>query len=1207
MADQQSNDTIRQMMAGFSAMQFNLGLLPMPQAQAMGGAGQQFQAPPPPPPMLSPGDAALAAMQHHNNLVQQTLQAAQVTRYQPPPSAPTPSVSAMVGLGAMNPFMAPAVGGGGGGGGFGGGGFASGAFAGGGFAGGGMPRMPSVFNPFAPTLPAAHFATPAMRGLQQMQHHQASSMSLGAGVLEAGMGVGGSVIGGALGSAFGPLGTMAGAWLGGKLGGALSGVMTGNVTQDYARGRQIQQMTSPYMVSGGYLNTATGQGLDAGAARHVATGIRNMSRDYDFERTGFNTQDTMRIMSQAGNQGLLAGNQSPDQLVQKVKEISKTVKVLMKITGDPDVQEAVRSLGEMRGLGFQGLSAQAAAVSNRATFARMAGLSQAETGQYGQMGAGIAQGRGLAGATGYGAGMAGAAGANLAVSSGTLNDLQLARAGGKAGVAQIMAQAQVAAMDDSRYLAAALTRDKQGRLTVDAGLYKKAQTLSMDEVSRLAADKHRELGVAGNLELANRAQEFKDQLAQKLSPLDMQMMAFRQAQATQQRIGHGADLATGFRAMGMSEVEARTMAKMGQSRSYWNAQIQQAQITQRTTAADQDQAEREQYRTPGMMTRMRRSVGGFLGGVGDTLSSPFASFSGHMERVHEHEAAAERGELIDHYADVDIAHNAGERRMLRAGLKNKAVRAAYSRNVGASILDQENEGGIGFGTALQRSGSRQLNRIGSFLRLSASSAENRIVALADKSRGRYTSFGETFGDVGSAITRIRDVSVAGEAFADAGALGVASTAAGTRELATLGRLDPEHATFSAHAGLNAASEALSATLKGGRAGLIKSAGTLSGSDLEAAGMKIFTSQGYSETKARELYRKDAKNINRLLVDKVMKTGDVKDKEQVAKAADILRQAGGVDYKRGRQGTQDMISALRQATGLTRTSTRSELADGHYTGYNMSEKTAGELKASFAASDVERDKDTDKLTKRANAVMQLVAAHAASNGTAESKVQAKAVFARLEREWGDEFNDLNAEALQKVSHMSGGAVQALRQTLNVGTAETLGTRIDQIDTTFQAGMAAASETAFQQKLSKVAGGDMGRVASANSAQEAIEGLSDDQLENIKQADPALYAKIKDRKVTPAVLEDLLADAAPQTGKERSGNVTGRAGQQAAREVANLEAMRDQLAKGEDVSEGAVAVASAEASVVFQSSVKDFAESVTTLKQVINSPPFSGWGS
>ena len=109
MADQQSNETIRQMMAGFSAMQFNLGLLPMQTSQQMAGA--QFQAPPPPPPVPHPSQAAMAAMAAHTNMVQQTLQAAQMTRYQPPPSAPMPAISVM---GGMSPF-AGAMGGFGGG------------------------------------------------------------------------------------------------------------------------------------------------------------------------------------------------------------------------------------------------------------------------------------------------------------------------------------------------------------------------------------------------------------------------------------------------------------------------------------------------------------------------------------------------------------------------------------------------------------------------------------------------------------------------------------------------------------------------------------------------------------------------------------------------------------------------------------------------------------------------------------------------------------------------------------------------------------------------------------------------------------------------------------------------------------------------------------------------------------------------------------
>jgi hypothetical protein len=397
MADQPSNETIRQMMAGFSAMQFNLGLLPMQTSQQMAGA--QFQAPPPPPQTPHPSEAAMAAMAAHSNMVQQTLQAAQMTRYQPPPSAPMPSVSVM---GGMSPFAG--VMGGVGGGNMGGG---MGGFGGGGFAST-TPRLPSIFNPFAPTLPTAHFASPAMRNVQIMQAAHSQMMGTIAGVGEGAMGLGGSVLGGAIGSAFGPLGTMAGSFLGGKIGHGVASMIFNPTVQDFSRGRQIQAMSAPFMMSGANLNTMTGQGFGPQAGRDIASGIRHLPRDVDFERTGFNTQDAMRIMQMSASQGLLTGANSPDQIVQKVKEISKTVKVLMRITGDPDVRDAIASLGQMRSLGFQGLASQAGAVANRASFARMAGVSQSTMNAMGMAGADLAGQFGLGTSTGFSAGMAGA-------------------------------------------------------------------------------------------------------------------------------------------------------------------------------------------------------------------------------------------------------------------------------------------------------------------------------------------------------------------------------------------------------------------------------------------------------------------------------------------------------------------------------------------------------------------------------------------------------------------------------------------------------------------------------------------------------------------------------------------------------------------------------------------------------------------------------
>jgi hypothetical protein len=132
--------------------------------------------------------------------------------------------------------------------------------------------------------------------------------------------------------------------------------------------------------------------------------------------------------------------------------------------------------------------------------------------------------------------MTGAGLANFAVSSGAVNDLQLARAGGKSGLAAINARGQLAAMQDERYLLAAMGRDAKGRMTVDMDAYRQAQGMSFREVSERAAEALRTMGKEGIFEWNTRKQEFKDQIAQKLSPLEMNMNMIRQARAFQSAV-----------------------------------------------------------------------------------------------------------------------------------------------------------------------------------------------------------------------------------------------------------------------------------------------------------------------------------------------------------------------------------------------------------------------------------------------------------------------------------------------------------------------------------------------------------------------------------------------------------------------------------------------------------------------------------------------
>lgn len=1172
----ESNETIRQMLAGFSAMQFNLGLLPMQGQQSMAGAPPM--AAPPAPHIPHPAEAAARALQQQQAMIQQTLQAAQVTRYQPPPSAPMPAVSAMGGFAAMgNPFAASSMGIGG----------VGGAFspaAGRNYASPGpSPYVPSVFNPFAPSLPAAHFASPGMRSLQIMNTNTSQTLGMFAGLGEGAMGLGGAIGGGMLGGmAGGPLGAIGGALLGRGLGGGISNMVFGPALADQARGRMIQNMSAPWMVSGAHLNAATGQGFSREAGVQIATGIRQLGRDHDFERTGFNTQDALRIMQSAGGAGMLTGAASPDALVAKVKEISKTVKVLMRITGDPDVQSAIQSLAQMKDLGFTGLSGQAGAVANRAMFARMAGVSQAGMDQMGMAGAGLAGQYGLAGATGYSAGMAGAAQANLARSSGALNALQMARAGGVGGLGQINAAAGLAAMNDDRYLLAALGRDKNGKMTVDADAYRRAHGMSFEEVTKASAEALRNMGSQGIFEWNTRRQEFKDSIAQKLSPMEMQMNAIKQAQAFRGQFGGSMSLGTALQqTTGMSAEQARALELQAGNRDWYTAQIQQLEA-QKRGAMDQQRAARDVYRTPGLGTRMSRGVRGFFSGISDAISSPFSSLARDMERADEEEEAASRGELISRYSEGQIARSPGERAMLRAAMRNSTITGGFSG--GRSVLD----GGGGDGVF-----GRNLNRLGSAFGFSPLSDENRLVQIASRSRSRFlgNQMLETFGDKDTAIRRIRDVNVAADAWSDAEGLSTDGRAAARSRIRATG--------VDVGRGMDAARSVLRSGLADGAAGTFDDAEAMGGAKLRAAGIALFTSQGKSAEEAARLYDANARDINALLTRDVMTGGSVKDKEQFMKSLNTQAMVGGVDFRRSTASGQQVVNSMLEQSGLRRNTVASEgLIDlkGQRRRFEVSDAALDKLKASFGATDVARDKDGN-MTQRAQRVMAMVAVVSnEENGTPEAKAQAAAYKERLRAEVGpEEAEAIEDEAREKLSRMGADERKAMRQTLNVGDASGLEKRITNVDTALQARLYSGTMKAGLQKLSSLAGGDMDLAADGGDFTKILDRVTDAQLEKIRKNDPALAKRIDKMRsmkgeARDSEARDILAGLSPEALEERSSVGAGSSVESINKQIGELRELRDKLGTEEGSEKEQVQAASTK---LFSSSVERFGKFVEQL--------------
>jgi hypothetical protein len=1164
MADHQSGaETIKQMLAGFNAMQMQLGLLPMRSEQTPMGVG--FQPPPPPPQIPHPSQAAMMAVAQQQSMMQQTLQAAQMTRYTPPPSTP-------IGGGFLNPYAAGAIGGGMGN-------MpnpmmmtapAFGNYRPGGHFGGphvGQGPIPPIFNPFAPAVQPSHFMTPAMQNLQIMQGIQARGTGMAAGMIDAGFRFGGAGAGALAGMALGgPLGGLAGGFLGHSIGGFFGNMATGPGVMDAARGRQIQNMSAPWMVSGGMLNPYTGQGMDRESARSTATGLRHMAtRDYDFQRTGFNTEDVMRITQLSSDQGLLTTARSPEDITRKVKEISKAVKTLVQITGDPDVRNAIASLGQMKDLGFVGTAGQAGAVANRAMFARMAGVSQGAMNDiYGMPGAMMAQQSGMAGSTGYMAGMAGGAMANIARSSGALDSLQMARAGGVQGLGQISAMAQLGAMNQDIYMAAALKKGAKG-IDIDVDAYRRAQTMTISEVSNLAANNLREMGKEGIFELRTRKQEFKDKLAQQMSPFEMGMNVVRQAQGLQKSVpgmNMGSALFATARSnavgAGMGDEQAESFARsqelMYTSREYWDGQIQQMKA-QRRQLAGAEKAKWDQFRTPGVGTRMSRSVDGFFHGVSDAVSSPFRSLSRHMDRVSEDEAAAARGERIMRFGQSTIARTPQEQAQVLEVLRgNSAFRgAATGSSLNMGTLD------------------RLENRVESFFGLSATADANRINEIASKTRG--TAFGlhplGSFGDAHSALRRVEDVQE------------VARASNNAATMSDKKRKEIFQTLKGGSKGINVAEMvARSASKLHARAptaGWIKDAGAMSGGQMKASVIETLTRDyKWSQSEAEAYYNNNKESLDASMMEDVQTWGMGSVKETIGKAHAADTAMGAINAAGTRKGVKAEVSRLGKAAGLDF--------------------------SAHSESDLQLLKEVVGSTDKK--VLEVAAAQSArGHGSVANRKRGESAYFALLNEAGEGSEELRTKALKLLQSSDPKVQRMLARVVASGKGDlsSIKERVGTLDDAFSARMAESSLNFGMQKLADAAGdksvAGMDPLAGLKRvSNERI--MSDARLGTKAQRELLLKAKSEGSQ---ELLNQWMSQAGPKAGVELLGGGEGGALGALDERIAEAMQLRNEVASGGG--DKSVQLF-ADGSMMLASAAKDLKDATENMKIAQNAPFWQG---
>jgi hypothetical protein len=438
------------------------------------------------------------------------------------------------------------------------------------------PIWPS---PVTPQLPAPMFQTAWDRELQQREYRADRLYSMAAQTphalgTAAGIG-GGALAGAAVGRSFGPMGAAVGALGGGVLAG-LSGAAgaLGDLSMTPMRpslevhgmAASLQRMSQQWMVTGPQMHQQ-GAGFARGPAQDLASQIRTMSVDRGFRNeTGgmFNREDLMRITEQSGRAGLMDMEQGTEDVRRNLRQVARTVRRFMELTGDPDVTSVIREMGQMRAFGMTVPEMERSA-QNMKTFARTAGTTIGGLQQMGGMpGAMMYQGMGLSAASGFEMGNYALAAARQAVAMGTYNPRELSMMGGVQGLAQRNMQAQAALTSMPLFGAAVggfgaqgwgvnygqlaqVAQGGQGGLGAAGMVYGAVQNIGQ-AVSRG--------GIGALAEYPLRQRFMQDEAARAMHPAQQMAMRFQMAMQTGKTLGlqGTAAFTTGARALYGDEV-----------------------------------------------------------------------------------------------------------------------------------------------------------------------------------------------------------------------------------------------------------------------------------------------------------------------------------------------------------------------------------------------------------------------------------------------------------------------------------------------------------------------------------------------------------------------------------------------------------------------------------------------------------------------------
>jgi hypothetical protein len=356
----------------------------------------------------------------------------------------------------------------------------------------------------------------------------------------------------------------------------------------------------------------------------ITSGLGRMADSQSFKQdTGgmLNRGDLDRLTRIAGETGMLNNTQSPQQVLDAVRKISKQVTTFMSVLEEPDFQKAMQRMGQLHQIGVR-LGDMSSVAANTRTFARMAGVTADQA-----MGTAIQhaqsfQSQGLSAANGINASL-GAQGFGRQI-AGVLDNRTLSMMGGVEGVQNNLMATTTNTFSNPLLMASVLRRGENGRLHASGADFLRnisGPGASISDITRRGASNLRGLGGRRAIsEVMANQNHLRDEMMDELSPEQMMLANIRMAQLQQHQAG--GSLEENVMRMTGSEEQTRTLMTLVRDPRAMGAIREQGRIAGRDRAVgrrDRELENRSHWLQRGVdefTAPLRHQVSGFTDSIG---------------------------------------------------------------------------------------------------------------------------------------------------------------------------------------------------------------------------------------------------------------------------------------------------------------------------------------------------------------------------------------------------------------------------------------------------------------------------------------------------------------------------------------------------------------------------------------------------------------